>query len=87
MILLDGGISKTGMVKVDFFAYSSFRKRFMKVLLDLLEKDIGKEKFKDIKNKLYLDKTNNAQDPCISNMSQLIPSNLQLFTHLTSHFS
>lgn len=58
MILLDGGISKTGMVKVDFFAYSSFRKRFMKVLLDLLEKDIGKEKFKDIKNKLYLDKTN-----------------------------
>lgn len=58
MILLDSGISKTGMVKVDFFAYSSFRKRFMKVLLDLLEKDIGKENFKDTKNKLYLDKTN-----------------------------
>ena len=37
-------IGKTGIVKVDFFAYASFRKRFMKVLLDLLENDIGKDK-------------------------------------------
>ena len=58
MILLDGGISKTGLVKVDFFSYSSFRKRFMKVLLDLLENDIGKEEFRKIKNDLYLNKTN-----------------------------
>ena len=58
MILLDGGVSKTGLIKVDFFSYSSFRKRFMKVLLDLLEKDIGKEQFRKIKNNLYLSKTN-----------------------------
>ena len=58
MILLDGGISKTGIVKVDFFAYASFRKRFMKVLLDLLENDIGKDKFRNLKNSLYLDKNN-----------------------------
>ena len=58
MILLDGGISKTGLVKVDFFSYASFRKRFMKVLLDLLENDIGKEKFRKVKNDLYLSKDN-----------------------------
>ena len=46
MILLDGGISKTGIVKVNFFAYASFRKRFMKVLLDLLENNIEKKSLK-----------------------------------------
>ena len=29
------------------------RKRFQKVLLDLLEKDIGKEKFRKLKNLIY----------------------------------
>ena len=53
MILLDGGISKTNFVKVDFFSYASFRKRFMKVLLDLLENEIGKTEFRKIKNDLY----------------------------------
>ena len=53
MILLDGGVSKTGLVKVDFFSYASFRKRFMKVLLDLLEKDIGTKEFHEVKNKMY----------------------------------
>ena len=45
MILMDGSISNKckEFVKVDYFAYPSFRKRFMKVLLDLLEKDIGKD--------------------------------------------
>lgn len=55
MILLDGGFSKTNFVKVNFFSYSSFRKRFMKVLLDLLQKEIGKDEFKKIKNSLYFD--------------------------------
>ena len=56
MILLDGGVSKTGLVKKDFFAYPYLRKVFMKVLLDLLEKDIGKAEFRKIKNSLYLEK-------------------------------
>lgn len=55
MILLDGGVSNKfkSFVKVDFFSYPSFRKRFMKVLLDMLEDDIGKDKFRKIKNNLY----------------------------------
>ena len=57
MILLDGGVSnitKT-FVKVDFFSYASFRKRFMKLLLDMLENDIGKKEFKKIKNSMYFE--------------------------------
>lgn len=53
MILLDGGISKTKFVNIDFFSYSSFRKRFMKVLLDLLEQNLDKSQFRNIKNQLY----------------------------------
>lgn len=54
MILLDGGVSKTKFYKIDFFSYASFRKRYMKVLLDLLEQRIGKSEFRKIKNDLYL---------------------------------
>jgi hypothetical protein len=56
MILLDGGISNktNSFIKIDFFSYPSFRKRFMKVLLDLLENDIGKDDFKKLKNQIYL---------------------------------
>lgn len=55
MILMDGGISNKckEFVKIDFFSYPSFRKRFMKVLLDMLEEDIGKSEFKKVKNDLY----------------------------------
>lgn len=55
MILLDG-VSNTNkdFIKINFFSYKSFRKHFMKVLLDLLEEDIGKEKFRKIKNQIYL---------------------------------
>lgn len=55
MILLDGGISNKykEFIKLNFFSYPSFRKRFMKVLLDLLEEDIGKEKFRKTKNSMY----------------------------------
>lgn len=57
MILLDGGVSNISkkFVKVDFFSYASFRKRFMKLLLDMLEADIGKSEFKKIKNSLYFE--------------------------------
>lgn len=56
MILLDGGISNktNSFIKIDFFSYPSFRKRFMKVLLDLLEDDIGKDNFRKLKNEIYL---------------------------------
>lgn len=39
---------------VNFFSYASFRKRFMKILLDMLESDIGKKEFRQIKNSMYL---------------------------------
>mgnify|MGYP002646324424 FL=1 len=57
MILMDGGISNKckEFVKVDYFAYPSLRKCFMKVLLDLLEEDIGKEKFRKVKNNMYFE--------------------------------
>ena len=53
IILLDGGISKTEFKNIDFFSYPSFRKRFMKVILDLLEENIGKDNFRKLKNDLY----------------------------------
>ena len=57
MILLDCGISNkfNEFVRIIFFSYPSFRKRFMKVLLDMLENDIGKKEFRKLKNKIYLD--------------------------------
>ena len=39
--------------KMDFIPFDMLRKRFQKILLDLLEKDIGKSKFRSIKNKVY----------------------------------
>lgn len=55
MILLDGGVSNSTkqFIDISFFSYPSFRKRFMKVLLDLLENDIGKDNFRKIKNDCY----------------------------------
>lgn len=52
MILMDGGISKYNFVKITFFSYASFRKRYMKVLLDLIEHELGKD-FRKLKNQLY----------------------------------
>lgn len=39
--------------KFDFIPFNMLRKRFQTVLLDLLENDIGKEKFRKIKNWIY----------------------------------
>ena len=39
--------------KNDFFPYDMLRKRFQKIILDLLEKDIGKDIFKQTKNLCY----------------------------------
>lgn len=57
MLLLEAAISNNSFVKVDFFSYASFRKRWMKLILDLLENEIGKNDFRKIKNKLYFDYT------------------------------
>lgn len=53
MILLDGGVSKTGIVKIDFFSYASFRKKFMAILLNLMEKEVDTKEFIQIKNQMY----------------------------------
>jgi len=53
MILLDGGLSHNDFIKINYFNYASFRKSFMKVLLDLLEIEIGRKEFRKIKNNLY----------------------------------
>lgn len=53
MILLEGGINKDSFVPVNFFSYAAFRKRFMKVLLDLLGKEINTVEFKNLKRTLY----------------------------------
>lgn len=45
--------------KFDFIPFDMLRKRFQKVLLDLLEKDIGKEKFRKMKSWVY-QTTNNG---------------------------
>lgn len=39
--------------KMDFIPFDMLRKRFQKLLLDLLEKDIGKSSFRPFKNKIY----------------------------------
>lgn len=39
--------------KIDFIPFKMLRKRFQKILLDLLEDDIGKDKFRSVKNKVY----------------------------------
>ena len=58
MILLDGGISDNKFIKIDFFSYSFLRKRWMKLILDYLESELGKDEFRKIKNNLYFENPN-----------------------------
>ena len=53
MILLQGGVNKNGFIPVNFFAYAAFRKRFMKILLDLLDKEINTKEFRKLKKEFY----------------------------------
>lgn len=46
-------VSNNNCKRFDFFPYDMLRKRFQKVLLDLLEKNIGKQNFRSLKNKVY----------------------------------
>lgn len=46
-------ISNNSSKKMDFIPFDMLRKRFQKVLLNLLEKNIGKQNFRQLKNKIY----------------------------------
>ena len=52
-LLSEFALGNTGEKKMDFIPFDMLRKRFQKILLDLLENDIGKSKFRPIKNKIY----------------------------------
>ena len=57
LFFLNGGVSNINksFVNINFYSYASFRKRFMKSILDMLENDIGKDKFRKIKNSMYFE--------------------------------
>ena len=59
LFFLNGGVSNINksFVNINFYSYASFRKRFMKLILDMLENDIGKDKFRKIKNSMYFEHT------------------------------
>ena len=52
-LLSEFALGNNTLKKMDFIPFNMLRKRFQKILLDLLEKDIGKAKFKKIKDKVY----------------------------------
>jgi len=49
-LLAEATAGNNSIKKIDFFPYKMLRKRFQKIILDLLEKDIGKDSFRKIKN-------------------------------------
>ena len=55
VIIAEGVVDKNNnFKKFSHFNYDALSKRFMKILLDNMEKYFGKNTFKDIKNKMYL---------------------------------
>lgn len=53
-IVTEGAMGKYNVFKkFEFISYDALRKRFQKILLDLLEKEIGKKKFRTLKNLIY----------------------------------
>jgi hypothetical protein len=54
MLVTDGASGdNTVWKKIKFVPYKMLRKRWQKLLLDGLEKEIGKKEFRELKNKLY----------------------------------
>jgi hypothetical protein len=54
-VVTEGAMSDIDVfTKMDFISYDALRKRFQKVLLDLLTEKLGKDNFKHLKNKIYL---------------------------------
>lgn len=55
VIIAEGVIDKRhNFKKYNYFNYNALSKRFMKILLDKMEKYFGKNKFKHVKNQMYL---------------------------------
>mgnify|MGYP002555710705 FL=1 len=52
-LIVELGVSNNNCKKIDFIPFDMLRKRFQKVMLDLLEKDIGKYEFRKLKNQVY----------------------------------
>lgn len=53
-IITEGAMGNYNIFKkFEFISYDALRKRFQTILLDLLEKKIGKKKFRNLKNKIY----------------------------------
>ena len=54
MLLTEGGMGEiTAWKNVNFLPYEMLRKRWQKLLLDAIESELGKTKFRYLKNKLY----------------------------------
>ena len=55
-ILTEGAMGNFNVwKKFDFISYDALRKRFQKILLDLVEEDLGKDIFRKTKNYIYSD--------------------------------
>lgn len=53
-IVTEGAMGKNNAFKeFDFISYDALRKKFQKILLNLLEKEIGKKEFRTLKNFIY----------------------------------
>ena len=54
VLLLEGGIKNGNLVKINFFSYNFFRKKFMYILLNLLEDKLGKKEFHKLKDEMWI---------------------------------
>lgn len=52
-LIAELAVGNNNCKKFDFFPYDMLRKRFQKIMLDLLEKNIGKKEFRKLKNQIY----------------------------------
>ncbi len=53
-IVTEGAMGNSNIFKkFEYISFNALRKRFQKILLDLLEKELGKENFKTLKNFIY----------------------------------
>lgn len=54
MLLTEGAMGEiTAWKNVNFLPYGMLRTRWQKILLDAIESELGKAKFRNLKNKLY----------------------------------
>lgn len=73
VIIAEGLIDKMhNFKKYNYFNYDALSKCFMKIILDKMETYFGKDKFKDIKNKMYLKYPNDFYNKSNSLCDKLI---------------